>query len=106
MASSTVCCNSLFHKDKVDGGNETEGSGCMIPMERLPLKYYVGDYCKDDERNALLNNFQLHQVERSPITDEANAIGWYLTTILEESYHPAKCYDAYQWPVTAHARLL
>lgn len=78
----------------------------MIPMERLPLKYNVSNYGKHYERYTLLDDFQLHKVKRTAIVDKTNTIGWHLTAIFKEGYHPTEDDNAYQRPVTAYTCLL
>ena len=71
----------------------------MIPMQALPLEEHVSNNCKYDERNALLDNFELYQSEGAAIANEAYTIGWHLTTIFEECYYPTKYNDTKQRPV-------
>lgn len=71
----------------------------MIPMKALTLEEHVGNNGKYDERNALLDYFELHQCEGAAIANEANAIGWHLTAIFEECYYPTKYNNAKQRPV-------
>ena len=77
-----------FHEDEVDGGDEAEGGGGVVPVELLVLEDEVGDDGKDHQRDALLDNLQLHEVERTSVIDEAEAVGRHLTTVLEEGDHP------------------
>ncbi len=71
----------------------------MIPMQALPLEEHVRNNCKYDERNALLDNFELYQSEGTAIANEAYTIGWHLTAIFEECYYPTKYNDTKQRPV-------
>lgn len=43
---------------------------------------------KDDERNHLLDDLELHQTKGTAIADKADAIGRHLEAILEESDTP------------------
>ena len=78
----------------------------MIPMQALPLEEHVSNNCKYDERNALLDNFELYQSEGAAIANEAYTIGWHLTAIFEECYYPTKYNDTKQRPVWADPCLL
>lgn len=71
----------------------------MIPMQTLPLEEHVRNNGKYDERNALLDNFELYQSEWAAIANEAYTIGWHLTAIFEECYYPTKYNDTKQRPV-------
>ena len=78
----------------------------MIPMEAFALEQHIGNDGKDDERNALLDNFELYQSEGAAIANEAYTIGWHLTAIFEECYYPTKYNDTKQRPGGADPRLL
>ena len=78
----------------------------MVPMQALSLEEDVGDDGEDDERYALLNHLELHQVEGTAIIDESNSVGRYLTAVFEEGDGPTECDDSDEGPVAAGARLL
>ena len=78
----------------------------MVPVKALSLKEYVRNDGKDDERDALLNHFQLYEREGSAVALEANTVGGYLTAILKERDAPRKDDDANQWLVVADVCLL
>ena len=78
----------------------------MIPVQALPLEHDVGNDGKDTQRNALLNDFQLHKVEWPAVAFEANTVGWYLTAILEKGDNPRKEDNTNEGPMVADARLL
>ena len=71
----------------------------MIPMEALALKEYVGNYGKNDERNAFLYYLKLHKRKRTTIIDKSYSVGWNLTAIFEESNSPTKHDYTKQRPV-------
>ena len=71
-----------FHEDEVDGGDEAEGGGSVVPMELLVLEDEVGYDGEDHQRDALLDDLELHEVEGTTIVDEAEAVGWNLTAVL------------------------
>ena len=95
-----------FHEDEVDGGDEAEGGGGVVPVELLVLEDEVGDDGKDHQRDALLDNLQLHEVEGASVIDEAETVGWHLTTVLEEGDHPREGNHQIKGPVGGDARLL
>ena len=97
---------TLFHKHEIDGGDETDECGEVIPVQALSLEEDVGDDGEDDERHALLNHLELNQVEGTAIIDESNSVGRYLTAVFEEGDGPTECDDSDEGPVAAYARLL
>ena len=96
----------LFHKDEIDGSDEADECGKVIPMQALPLEEDVGDDGEDDERHALLYHFELYQIEWTAVVDESDAVGWYLTAVFEEGNRPTEGDDSYQRPVATHPCLL
>lgn len=73
---------------------------------RPNTKVVFGDDGEDDERYALLNHLELHQVEGTAIIDESDSVGRYLTAVFEEGDGPTECDDSDEGPVAAYARLL
>jgi len=98
--------DELFHEYKIDGGNDAEESCRMVPMECLMLKKNVCYDGKNEQRNALLDNFQLYQRERPAIADKADAVGWHLAAVFKKGDNPGKEDDADEWPIRRHPRLL
>ena len=78
----------------------------MVPVQMSALEHDVGNDTEHGQRDALLNDLQLDEVERSAILDKAQAVGWYLTTVFEEGNHPRKGDDADERPVVADTVLL
>lgn len=77
-----------FHKYKIDGSHQTKGCSSVIPVELLVLEYEVRDDGEDHQRDTLLDDLQLHKVERAAIIDETQTVSWHLTAVLEEGDHP------------------
>jgi len=75
-------------------------------MERLPLKEDVGHDGEDDERDALLDDLELHEAEGTAVALEADAVGRHLAAIFKESDAPRENDDAQQGPIGRDARLL
>ena len=78
----------------------------MVPMQRLSLKQDVGYHGKDTETDALLDDLELNEIERTTIADETQSVGWHLTAILEEGDEPRKENHYDEWPMSRGARLL
>ena len=78
----------------------------MVPMQVVALKHNVRDDGENGQRNTFLNDFQLHERERTAVVDEADAVGWHLAAILEKGDGPRETDDGNQRPVVADARLL
>ncbi len=89
----------LFHEYQIDGTDDKEECQNVVPVQVGALEQDVGNNSKDGQRYALLDNFQLNQVEGTSVVDEAHPVGWYLTAVLKEGYHPREGDNAYQWPV-------
>ena len=73
----------------------------MVPMEVSALKHDIDNHTEDGQRDALLNDLQLYEVERTAVAFEADAVGGNLTAVFEESYHPRESDDANERPVVA-----
>lgn len=92
-----------FHEDEIDGCHEAESGGSVVPVELLVLEEDVGNGGEDHQRDALLDDLELHQREGSAVVDEANAVGGYLTAVLQQGYHPGKGDDHVEGPVGGNA---
>ena len=75
----------------------------MVPVQVSALEHDVGNDGKDGQRDALLNDLQLYEVEGTAIVDKAQPVGWHLTAVLEEGNHPREGNDADEGPVAADA---
>ena len=95
-----------FHEDEVDSRHKAEGCGGMVPVELLVLEDDVGDDGEDHQRDALLNDLELDEVEGASVVDEADAVGRHLTAVFEEGNHPREGDDQIEGPVGGDARLL
>ena len=60
----------------------------MVPVQLLVLETEVGNHGKHNQRDALLNHFQLYEVEWTAIVDKSDAVGGDLTSVLEKGNHP------------------
>ena len=88
----------LFEEDEKDSQHQA-GKGCqMVPVERLAFEDEHHDNREDRQGNDFLNDFQLHQVERSAVTLEADAIGRHGEAVFKEGDAPRKQDDTNQRP--------
>ena len=60
----------------------------MVPMKLFVLEDEIGDDGEDYQRDALLNDLELDEVEGTAIVDKADAVGGNLAAVLEEGNHP------------------
>lgn len=84
----------LLHKDEIDGANDEQEGQNMVPMQVVALKHNVRDDGENGQRNTFLNDFQLHERERTAVVDEAEAVGGHLAAIFEKG-------DGHEKPMTA-----
>ena len=75
-------------------------------MQVGALEHDVGNDAEHGQRDALLDDLQLNEVERAAVLDEAETVGGYLTAVFEEGNAPREDDDAYQWPVVRYTALL
>ena len=57
-------------------------------MQILTLKEDIGDDGKYTETDALLDDLELNEIERTAIAIESHTVGRHLTAILKERYAP------------------
>ena len=60
----------------------------MVPVQVGALEHDVGNDAEHGQRDALLYDLQLDEVEGTSILNEANTVGRYLTAVLQEGYTP------------------
>ena len=60
----------------------------MVPLQGLTLEHDRYDHRKYCQRNNFLDHFQLHEVERTSVAVEADAVGRYLSYVFKECYAP------------------
>ena len=78
----------LFHKDEIDGANDEQEGQYVVPMQVVALKHNVRDDGENGQRNTFLNDFQLHERERTAVVDEAETVGGHLAAIFEKGDGP------------------
>ena len=75
-------------------------------MQMGALEHDVSNDAEYGQRDALLNDLQLNDVEGSAILNEADAVGGYLTAVLQKGNAPREGDDTQQRPVVGNAILL
>ena len=76
----------------------------MIPLQRITLDKEHRKEGEDDQRDNLLNDFELPQRERASKLMAADAVSRHLKAVLEECNTPADKYDGNN-AVTLQTRL-
>jgi hypothetical protein len=78
----------------------------MVPMQLLMLEDEVRNHSKHHQRDTLLDDLQLHKVKGASIIHESDSVSRYLTTVLEEGYHPREGNHQIEGPIIRNTRLL
>ena len=73
----------------------------MVPVQMSALEHDVGNDAEYAQRDTLLYDLQLNEIERSAILYEAETICWNLTTIFKKGDAPGECDNANQRPALA-----
>ena len=95
-----------FQKDKEDGEDKAEEGGDVIPLQSLCTEHHKGHCGEDCKGNNLLNHFELHQVERTSVANETDAVCRNLCTVLKECNAPGKYDDRKNRPPRGNLHLL
>lgn len=87
---STNSVNELFsfEERKVDRDNKQSKRHKVVPVKLLITEDQSYKYCENRERDNFLQNFQLHQCERTAIACKAHAVGWNHQRVFKESDAP------------------
>ena len=88
---------SFETKYKIDCGYQTQRRHKMIPT-KFSMKSYHAEHRKHQERDNLLNDFELHQIERSAVCLKAHPVCRHLQAVLEECNPPREGYHCYHRP--------
>ncbi len=78
----------------------------MIPLQWLPFEQDSYQYREDCQRNSLLDNLQLHNVERTAVLIEPDPVGRHLGAIFEECQSPRKQNDEKYRPARGNLHFL
>lgn len=90
------CC--LLQEDEEDGEDEAAECYEVVPLERLAFEEDSYQDSEDRKRDDFLDNFELHQVERSAVTIESDTVGGDLCAVFEKRHAPRKQDYQNQWP--------
>lgn len=80
-----------YRQHKADEGSE------VIPAE-MAVEGDHGENGKHRERDAFLDDLQLHQIKRAAVSDEADAIGWHHETVFQKGDAPGKEHNGVDGP--------
>ena len=86
----------LFAEDEVDGHDQTDEAGQMVPAQGVGLHEDQREDREDRQRDDLLDDLQLPDRERTSEFGRAEPVGRHLETILEEGDSPAHQDDQHQ----------
>ena len=78
----------------------------MVPLDRLSLEQEGDDDGEDGQGDHLLDDFQLHQVERTAVAQEADPVGRDGEAVLEEGDAPREQDDEDEGPSGGYFHLL
>ena len=85
----------LFLEYEIDCQDETAECCKVVPFQ-FHLEGYDREYGEHNKRDNLLDDLELHDIERSPTLAEAKTVGRYLKAVFEKCYSPAEGYHSYQ----------
>lgn len=98
--------SGVLFEYEIHGENKANECREVVPVQVLPLEEDVGDDAEDNQRDDFLYDFELHQVERSAVVDEADTVGRHQEAILYAGNHPREADDGNQRPVRRDACLV
>ena len=75
----------LSHEHEINCSNKAEEGGKVIPVETFVLEHKMCQNREYNEGNTLLDYFQLHQGKRSSVSNKADTVCRYLTTVFERN---------------------
>ena len=75
-------------------------------MQMGALEHDVGNDTEHGQRDALLDDLQLDEVEGTSVLDKAETVGRHLTAVFQEGDAPRESYNANERPVVGYAVLL
>ena len=99
MLGFALAALSFVHKHQVNGANDEKECQNMVPVQMGTLEHDIGNDAEDGQRDTLLNNLQLDEVEGAAVIDKAQTVGRHLAAVLEESNAPREGDDTQQRPV-------
>ena len=79
---------SLFHEHEVDGQDEADEGGYMVPVEGLASEDQYGKGGEYGQGDDFLDYLELDEVEWTAVVHKAYAVGGHLEGVLEEGDAP------------------
>ena len=89
----------VFPEGEDDGEQDETETDEVVPADGFALEDGGDDDGEDRQRDALGQDFELHQREGATVDLAADAVGGNHKTVLEEGHAPRGQYDEYQWPI-------
>lgn len=84
--------NALLVENKENSHYQANEGGQVVPAE-VVLENNDGKERKYRERDALLDDLELNETERSPVAFKPNAVGRHHEAVFKESDRPGKKHD-------------
>ena len=106
MLGFALAALSFVHKHQVNGANDEKECQKMVPVQMGTLEHDIGNDAEDGQRDTLLNDLQLNEIEGTAIFYKPQSVGRHLTAVLKKGDAPGEHDDTQKWPVAAGARLL
>ena len=86
----------LLAEDEVDGQNQAEEAGQVVPAQGVRAHEDQGEDREDREGDSLLDDLQLPDREGTSELGRADTVGRNLKTVLEQGNAPAEEHDGHQ----------
>ena len=93
-------------KHEIHRHHQADAGGEVVPVKCLSFEDQGRKKNKYHEGDDLLDDFQLHEGERSAVLLEADAVGGHLGAIFKKSDAPREKDDADERPVGGHLHFL
>ena len=78
----------LFQENEEDGHDKAEESGKMVPLQRLSFEHYRNQNCEHSQRNHLLDDLELHEIERTSVFNISYPVRRNLRAVFQECHSP------------------
>ena len=109
MSCDVACLSAeqeLLQKDKEYSENQQSECYEMVPLQSLTLEkdsYQYREHCQGDN---LLNDFELHQIERTAVAVKANPVRGHLSAVFKKGDAPREQNDQNERPSVGYLHLL
>ena len=88
----------LFNKYEENGEYQADEGCQVVPLYGLALEKEHHYHRKDGERDHLLNNLELKQVEGTSVADKTDTVSRHSKAIFKKCYSPREQDDQYERP--------